>query len=274
MKKPFKAFLSAILLVMLFITVQVIGSGIIGGFYGYKIAVSGGEFIQEDVANYMYSNVNLLVIINYTLLPLLTLMIFAIRKVKVREYIKTAKFDGKLIPVIACFALGTQLLSGILIQLLSLVLSTQNGMEAMQNAIKSDNLLLGLISLSIFAPIVEEFFFRGVIFTKLKNHMNVKVALVIQALLFSLVHFNLAQMLPTIVLGLVTGILYLKYEDIKVPILLHMVYNTYAVIVGNLPESAYPVCGLIVIAASIASIVILVRMRKEEHKKEDIEAIN
>lgn len=274
MKKPFRAFGAAILLVIFFIFVQMIGGSIIGGVYGFKVAMAGGEIIAEDITNYMNSNVNLLVIINYTLLPLLTLLIFAIRKVKIREYIKSAKLDTKIIPMIACFALATQLLSGITVQLLNLVLSTQDGMEAMQNAIKSDNLLLGFVALAIFAPIVEEFFFRGVLFTKLKNHMNVKVALVIQALCFSLVHFNLAQMIPTFILGCVAGILYLRYEDIKVPIFLHMVYNTYAVIVGNLPESAYPVCGLVLIAATIGTIVMLVRLRKERLENEEVEVLN
>lgn len=274
MKKPFKAFMSCVLLVVLFLSVQVIGAFILSFGYAFKQAMAGVQPLPEDVTAYIVSKVNLMVIINYTVLPLITVILFAIRKVKVREYIKTAKLDLKMIPMIVCFALATQLVSGLLITGLNMIVSTQSGMEAMQDAIQSDNIVLGFIALAIFAPVVEEFFFRGVIFTKLKNHMNVKVALFIQAAFFSFVHLNLAQMLPTLLLGIVTGILYLKYKDIKVPILLHMVYNTYAVIVGNLPESAYAVCGLVLIMATIGSVIILLSKRGEKVTEEDIDAVS
>ena len=53
------------------------------------------------------------------------------------------------------------------------------------------------------------------ILNKLNNHLSQKVTIVIQSVLFSLFHFNLAQLIPTFLLGLFLGFCYFKFIFFK-----------------------------------------------------------
>jgi uncharacterized protein len=90
-----------------------------------------------------------------------------------------------------------------------------------------------LLTIGIVAPIAEELLFRGLVFHMFNRHLNVKVALIIQALLFGAFHMNLVQGLYASVLGIVLGIAYLLTGSLWIPILMHIVNNSVALL---LPE--------------------------------------
>lgn len=80
------------------------------------------------------------------------------------------------------------------------------------------------IAALIFAPIMEELFFRGIIFQKLAITKDPVWALVISALLFTIVHFR-SDIISLFTIGVTFAILYLKTKQIIVPIISHFVYN-------------------------------------------------
>ena len=80
----------------------------------------------------------------------------------------------------------------------------------------------------IFAPILEEFFFRGVIFQKLALTKGIVKAMLISAIAFALVHFRY-DVIPLFIFGILYVILYLKTKQLAVPILAHFFYNAIAV---------------------------------------------
>ena len=76
----------------------------------------------------------------------------------------------------------------------------------------------------IFAPVIEELFFRGIIFQKLTITRNPSQALIISALLFTVAHFR-SDIISLFVGGVTLTILYLNTKQIIVPIISHSVYN-------------------------------------------------
>ena len=92
---------------------------------------------------------------------------------------------------------------------------------------------LVLLAVGIVAPIAEELLFRGLVFHMFNRHVNIKVALVIQGLLFGAFHMNLVQGVYASVLGIVLGIAYILTGNLWIPILMHVVNNTVALL---LPE--------------------------------------
>jgi membrane protease YdiL (CAAX protease family) len=91
-----------------------------------------------------------------------------------------------------------------------------------------------LLTVGIVAPIAEELLFRGLIFHMFNRHLNIKVALIIQGLLFGAFHMNLVQGVYASVLGIVLGLAYLLTGSLWIPILLHIVNNSVALL---LPEA-------------------------------------
>lgn len=58
------------------------------------------------------------------------------------------------------------------------------------------------LNLFIIAPITEELIFRGVIMNTLRSHFKNKTNVIIQALLFSVFHFNIIQGIYTFFVGI------------------------------------------------------------------------
>lgn len=84
--------------------------------------------------------------------------------------------------------------------------------------------VLNLITSIIFVPIVEELIFRGVIFSRLNMRMNFVYAMLISSVLFSLFH-GFGRMTVTFVFGLALCLLYLKTDNILIPIVIHILGN-------------------------------------------------
>ena len=83
--------------------------------------------------------------------------------------------------------------------------------------------LLGVVA----APLVEEFLFRGIIYRRLCVHLHTVTANVIQAALFSFVHFYWAGFVPLFFLGFVLARLYEKSGSIYSCVVAHMLFNLF-----------------------------------------------
>jgi uncharacterized protein len=94
-------------------------------------------------------------------------------------------------------------------------------------------LALALTTILIFAPLLEEFLFRGILQTYLKKHFSQKVAIVISSLCFALFHLapsqgagNIPLFFSLMTLGLFLGFLYEKQRSLFAPIALHVTFNS------------------------------------------------
>lgn len=95
----------------------------------------------------------------------------------------------------------------------------------------------GYIALGIMVPIAEEIVFRGAIQRVLQNALGERnrwIAIVIPALIFGVIHLNLAQGLHAFVIGLLLGWLYSRTNSILPGLVLHWVNNSVAYLMFNL----------------------------------------
>ena len=89
----------------------------------------------------------------------------------------------------------------------------------------------GYLALGILAPLAEEMVFRGAILRTLLNYFNGRmywVPIIVSALLFGLIHGNMAQLLNAFLIGILLGWMYYRTESIVPGIVLHWVNNTVA----------------------------------------------
>lgn len=87
----------------------------------------------------------------------------------------------------------------------------------------------GYVVVGLFAPIVEEVVFRGAILrTLLEGSKNHWLMIALSALLFSVAHFNPAQMPYTFVAGLLLGWMYYRTGSILPGMVFHWVNNSVA----------------------------------------------
>ncbi|MFT8348630.1 lysostaphin resistance A-like protein [Clostridium saccharoperbutylacetonicum] len=80
------------------------------------------------------------------------------------------------------------------------------------------------IILVVLAPIVDEITFRHILFKRLSKRFNVYVGLIVSAVIFSAINIC-PEIFGNFALGIVNCILYVKYENILMPILVYAIYN-------------------------------------------------
>ena len=109
---------------------------------------------------------------------------------------------------------------------------------AIEEALKSltnGPLWASLLSVSIFAPLFEEWLCRGVVLRGLMNKMNPAGAICISAAFFAILHMNPWQAIPAFILGLLFGYVYYRTGSLKLTMLMHCVNNTMATIFSRIP---------------------------------------
>lgn len=82
----------------------------------------------------------------------------------------------------------------------------------------------------VSAPLVEEIVFRGAIYQFLKGHIPLFAAQVLSGALFAMVHFNLMSFLPLLVIGVFLARIYEKEGNILLPIVFHICWNGFSLL--------------------------------------------
>ena len=87
----------------------------------------------------------------------------------------------------------------------------------------NEPLYIDVIMAVFVAPILEEIVFRGVIMNNLKKY-GIRVAIIINSLLFGLSHYNIEMIIPAFLTGIIFSYVAYKYS-IKYSILIHFFIN-------------------------------------------------
>jgi len=94
-------------------------------------------------------------------------------------------------------------------------------------------LITTLISIILFAPLIEEFLFRGVLQTYLRQHIGRTKAIALTSMSFALVHLAPSQGIGNIPLffslctfSLFLGMIYERQRSLFASIALHSIFNT------------------------------------------------
>ena len=109
-------------------------------------------------------------------------------------------------------------------------LGFQPPLEMIQELVFEDNrtsvLVLTTLLACVIGPVAEELFFRGIVYTALRQRMPRLVAMLVSGALFSLIHTSLVGFLPIMVLGCLLAYLYERTGSLASPLAVHMLHNT------------------------------------------------
>jgi len=101
-------------------------------------------------------------------------------------------------------------------------------------------LMVNLLIVALVPAIGEELLFRGVILRLFKEiFKNIHLAVIISAMLFSLIHMQFYGFLPRMLMGIILGYLFVYTRSLWVPMLFHFVNNAASVIIYFLDKNGY-----------------------------------
>ena len=121
-------------------------------------------------------------------------------------------------------AYAAQIVSGLI---LSLLLGVQEPSENTTSLIGiAQTAPLFIFVICIFAPILEEIIFRGIIFKSVAEKTNFFVGVLVSAIIFAFVHQDFTFFISYFFMGFVFAYLYHKTNRLIVPIIVHATLNT------------------------------------------------
>lgn len=96
---------------------------------------------------------------------------------------------------------------------------------------------LWVLALTVFlacvaGPVVEELFFRGILFVAVRRHASRVVAMLVSGSLFAAMHTNVMGFLPILLLGCLLADLYERTGSLFGPIMVHILHNTLLIGIG------------------------------------------
>ena len=95
------------------------------------------------------------------------------------------------------------------------------------------NLITTLILVGVVGPIAEEIFFRGFVLPGLMKRFGATRSLLLSSLLFGIFHFDPGAFVPTFILGLALGWVYLKTGALWPVIFAHGLHNSLAIMLAK-----------------------------------------
>ena len=96
--------------------------------------------------------------------------------------------------------------------------------------------IAAITSILLFAPLIEEFLFRGLLQNYFKKLFGIKSGIILASIFFALFHYspdqgysNIMIILSLFVLSLFLGIIYEKQKSLISPIVLHATFNAISI---------------------------------------------
>ena len=100
----------------------------------------------------------------------------------------------------------------------------QTAVELLRNGTWTDRAIIAAFAL-VFAPVVEEGLFRGVLYQFGRDHGRPRLALLGTSILFGLAHANAAAFLPLALVGTALGRLYERTGNLGASMTAHALFN-------------------------------------------------
>jgi len=83
-----------------------------------------------------------------------------------------------------------------------------------------------LVVAGFFVPLAEELYFRGVLYSALRNHFGIGIGAIVSSLIFGALHGDISIAGATFVMGLVLAYFYEKSRSIWPSVLIHALNNS------------------------------------------------
>lgn len=214
---------------------------ITGATYLIMGLAGGGEFtlssIKYTTQRILTENPDISVIISCAI-PIISevlsiLLGCRLLKLDLRSLFTRSGYTGGTVVNTCSIGLGIQTGAQLVALFVAGILAKFNLQSATADLTIHNNAAWSVIIMYFYAcllgPLLEELLYRGVILQGLRKY-NERLAIIVSALIFGLMHQNYQQFILAFALGLLLATVTLKYESIVPSVITHIIVNTTGVL--------------------------------------------
>lgn len=189
------------------------------------------DVISFLALDYIVDNAMMLTIIANIITLLSYYIILKIRNSPIKERLDLKRVPFKKLWPVIPLGLSLNFFISYILDLLYIPENIMKEYTQSVSLIDNTDFIITFIAAVIVAPVFEEVLTRGLIFKSLQRGMPTVIALIIQSLIFGLMHGQILWISYATVFGLILGIIKLRYESLYACILLHSSINISSYIV-------------------------------------------
>ncbi len=239
---------------------------------GLDFLLSGGVVItQEELAGFINKySLQITALTNTVLIPVFLIFLHGDNKKRQRACgFKYAMPGIKDFIFIIVLGMAAAVSVNAVVSLSGLAYLSPKYQEVSQ-IIYSGSIAMEILSAVIAAPVLEELFFRGMIYQRLRGYCDAVPAILISSAFFGAFHGNLVQFVYAFLIGCMLAFVYEKLKTIWAPVLFHVGANLLSVLITELlPESFMTV--LTVLGSMVVCVVITVVLLKYVSRYQAVE---
>ena len=278
MKKTFKEIWRLVYPVLIFFAAELLVETGVLMYYistqvsGVEFWLSGGVVItQEELAEFINKcSLQITTLRNTILIPVFLIFLHGDNKKRQRACgFRYAMPGVKDFIFIIVLGMAAAVSINAVVSLSGLAYLSSKYQEVSQ-IIYSGSIAMEILSAAIAAPVLEELFFRGMIYQRLRGYCEALPAILISSAFFGVFHGNLVQFVYAFLVGCMLAYVYEKLKTIWAPVLFHVGANLLSVLITELlPESCMTV--FIVIGAMVVCMVVTVVLLKYVSRYQAVE---
>ncbi len=251
--------------VTLILAIYFISSIIVGAVVGFyfvfvKMLQEGTQISTEELTaateGFILQNTVQITAAAAVLSLLFFWIVFLIRRESLLKYCQAGKTSLKHLFCALFMGVGFYFfLRGILV-ITDLPSLFPRHQELMELIFLEPSFIITLVAIGLIVPVVEEIMLRGIILNRLREELPLTAALLLQALIFGLIHMNVLQGGYAFVGGILMGVVYVWTKSLWAPIALHAGWNSASVILVQTVQVEFSLPVTLATMAAGAAVVI------------------
>lgn len=187
-----------------------------------------------DYNTFLVNNLGLMIIVTGILVVVFGYITLLARGLHPLRYLRFKLMSLSDIAVNLAIGIGFALFITSLLSLTKINLVLDDPISEQISQAIASNLPLLVLAVGFFVPFYEEFLFRGMVFQEVQKSVKPWFALLLQGLLFGAVHLNWLQFSYAFPAGIMLGLMYLRYQSLWAPVLIHLAWNSTSALLSFL----------------------------------------
>lgn len=227
---------SALYPILIFFAVQIVVSFAFVFLYGIYFFVKNGadpasyDILMDSMMKFITDSSLIMTLVSDALMVPLFALLYRSDKKKGKTVTKKPPFFAFAFAVILAAA-ANLFISGIITS--ADLTQFFPDYESITESLTSGPLYLQILAVAIVAPVLEEFLMRGLVLNRLRRLMPTFAAVLLQGMLFGVIHMNILQGSYAALIGFLLGYIYVRYESLLPCFALHITLNAISVLVPS-----------------------------------------